>query len=323
MMNQTMAAVIFDQRLRYVRHWPCPAVPPGWARIRVRLAGICQTDLEIIRGYLGFQGVLGHEFVGEVEECEDSRWIGRRVVGEINAACGHCDWCQQDLGRHCPQRSTLGIVQLDGCMAEFCRLPMANLHLVEASLADEQAIFTEPLAAACEIPEQLPLTGKERVIVLGDGRLGILCAWVLVTITPHVTLVGHHSTKLALARWRSIETSLRGEGLHSGADIVVDATGSIQGFKQALSLCRPRGTIVLKTTTADRSHIDLARIVIDELTIVGSRCGQFRKALTLMQQFPDLPLTRLISHRFPLPQAAEAFAQARQGDALKVLLYIS
>ncbi len=317
---ETMQAVVFDGELRYVRDWPRPRVKPGWALIRVQLAGVCKTDLEIMKGYRGYRGVLGHEFLGQVESCNDPAWTGKRVVGEINAACGVCDWCARGLGRHCPDRTTLGIVNHDGCMAGYCALPVENLHIVDSVISDDRAILTEPLAAACEILEQISLTGKERVIVLGDGRLGILCAWALATAVPDVTLAGHHQEKLAIARWRDIKFSLRGEGIIPGADLVVDATGSGKGMSKAMELCRPRGTIVLKSTVALQGEINLAPLVIKELTVTGSRCGRFSHALIMMRTFQDMPLNRLITHRFPLHQAEQAFAAARSGKALKVVL---
>lgn len=315
-----MPAVVFDGELRYVRDRPRPRLKPGWAVIKVQQAGICKTDLEIIKGYLGYKGVLGHEFLGRVESCDDPAWVGRRVVGEINAACGKCDWCAKGLGRHCPRRTTLGIVNHDGCMAAYCTLPVENLHVVEPEIPDERAILVEPLAAACEILEQLSLTGKERVVVLGDGRLGILCAWVLATVVQDVALAGHHLEKLAIARWRGIRTFLRGEGIVPGADLVIEATGSGQGIAQAMGLCRPRGTIVLKSTVAVQGEINLAALVINELTVVGSRCGRFSDALAMMRAFPDMPLARLITHRYPLHKAMEAFSAAQGGQALKVVL---
>ncbi len=317
---ETMQAVVFDGKLEYVRNWPRPQVKPGWALIKVQQAGICKTDLEITKGYMGYKGVLGHEFLGRVESCDDPAWVGRRVVGEINAACGKCDWCARGLGRHCPRRTTLGIVKHDGCLAEYCTLPVENLCIVDPDISDEQAILTEPLAAACEILEQLRLTGKERVVVLGDGRLGILCAWVLATVVQDLAIVGHHPEKLAIARWRGIMTSLRGEGIVPGAALVIEATGSGHGIAQAMELCRPRGTIVLKSTVASQGEINLAPLVINELTLVGSRCGRFSDALAMMRAFPDMPLARLVTHCYPLHQAMEAFAAARNGQALKVVL---
>lgn len=318
-----MKAVVFDGALRYQPDYPTPELKPGWARIAVQVAGICKTDLEITKGYLGFQGVPGHEFVGVVEGCAESSWLGRRVVGEINCACGHCSWCEQGLGRHCPQRTTLGIDRLDGCMAEYCLLPIANLYPVEAGLAAERAVLVEPLAAACEILEQLAVNGNERIVVLGDGRLGILCAWVLATAADDVTLVGRHPEKLALAAWRGLKTLPAGEKPPAGADIVVEATGSGAGLSQALALCRPRGTVVLKSTVASQGELELAPLVINEITLLGSRCGRFADALAMLAKFPDMPLARLITHRYPLEQAETAFSRAASGQALKVLLDIN
>ncbi len=318
-----MRAVVFDNTLRYVADYPLPEVKPGWARIKVSLAGICKTDMEITKGYMGFRGVLGHEFVGRVDACEDPAWPGRRVVGDINAACGRCSWCDRGLGRHCPYRTTLGISNHDGCMADFCVLPVANLYEVPDDVDDERAILTEPLSAACEILEQVPLGGKERVVVLGDGRLGILCAWVLSTALPDVTLVGHHRDKLELARWQNVRTAMDATEVEPGADIVVEATGSGRGIAEAMSLCRPRGTIVLKSTVAVQGEIHLAPIVVHEQTVLGSRCGRISDGLRIMKAYPDMPLEKLISARYPLEQAEEAFARARNRQALKVLLDVN
>jgi alcohol dehydrogenase len=315
-----MKAIVCDNGMRFVDDYPVPLVRSGWALIRVQLAGICQTDLEIVNGYQDFRGVLGHEFVGLVEGSEDESLLGKRVVGEISAACGVCSWCAAGLGRHCPQRSTLGINGLDGCMAEFCTLPVGNLYPVDAEISNRRAVLTEPLAAACEILEQVVLTGGERVVVLGDGRLGILCAWVLATVAAEVAIVGHHPEKLALAGWRGIKTAVDGSAVAPGADIVVEATGRAQGLVRALSLCRPRGTIVLKTTVASRSEIDLAPLVVKEITVVGSRCGRFTDALAMMRAVPDLPLERLISASYPPAAARQAFARAGDGRSVKVLL---
>jgi alcohol dehydrogenase len=317
-----MRAVVFDNDLRYETGYPRPEARQGWARIKVGLAGICKTDLEIMKGYLGFRGVLGHEFVGVVDACDDEAWLGKRVVGEINAACGNCAWCARGLGRHCPNRTTLGIDRLDGCMADFCILPVENLFAVPVHISDERAVLTEPLSAACEILEQLPLGGTERVVVLGDGRLGILCAWALTTAAPDVTLVGHHADKLDLAHWRGIKTALHPEEIEAGADVVIEATGSGQGIATAMSLCRPRGTIVLKSTVAVQGDVNLSPIVIHEQTVLGSRCGRFGDGLKMMSDFPDMPLERLISDRYPLHRAVEAFSRARDRQALKILLEV-
>jgi alcohol dehydrogenase len=319
----SMRAVVFDGSLRVTDNYPVPALKPGWARIRVTQAGICKTDMELMKGYMGFKGVLGHEFVGIVEACNDDVWLGKRVVGEINAACGLCDWCKKLLGRHCPHRTTLGIVNHDGCMADYCVLPAVNLLEVPADISDDRAVLTEPLAAACEILEQLPLKGSEKVIVLGDGRLGILCAWVLATAVKDVTLLGHHQEKLDLARWRHLKTTLDPSKVEPRADVVVDSTGSGRGIEEAMRLCRPRGTIVLKSTVASQGDINLAPIVINEVCLLGSRCGQFRDGIGVLRNYPDMPVEKLITDRYPLEDAVSAFARAHCSDAIKVVLTIN
>jgi alcohol dehydrogenase len=315
-----MAAAVFDGTLSYVRDCPVPEPKPGWARIRVRTAGICKTDLEILKGYLDYRGVLGHEFVGSVDYCDDPALVGKRVVGEINAACGTCAWCARGLGRHCPNRTTLGIAGLPGCMAEFCLLPKENLFVVPQTIPDDRAILTEPLSAAAEILEQLTIRGDERICVLGDGRLGILCSWVLATVAPEVTICGHHPEKLSLALWRTIHATADIDEIGPGFDICVEATGSGEGINAAMRLCRPRGTIVLKSTVALPGNVNLAPVVINEQTVLGSRCGRFMDGLSLMERFPDMPLEKLISGRYPLERVEAAFARAQEKDALKVLL---
>jgi len=315
-----MKAVVLDSLLTYRKDYPIPDVGIGEALIRVHLAGICQTDLELMKGYMGFSGVPGHEFVGTVEKCEGPRWVGSRVIGEINAGCGSCELCREGMNRHCPHRSVLGILAHDGCMAEWCRLPLVNLHLVPDEMKDEQAVLIEPLSAACEILEQLPITGHEKVVVLGDGRLGILCAWVLSTVAGDVTLIGHHDHKLKLAQWRGLKTA-RGPLQDSReADLVIEATGTAAGLTEAITLCRPRGTIVLKSTVAESGDLNLAQIVIDEITVVGSRCGRFHDGMALLEAHPDLPLERLITARYPIEAADRAFTRAAESDALKVVL---
>ncbi len=315
-----MRAVTFDSRLRVIEDCPVPDVPDRWARIKVHLAGICQTDLEIMKGYMEFAGVIGHEFVGVIDECEDETWVRKRVVGEINAACGKCHICDRGLGRHCPNRSTLGIMNLNGCMSDYCVLPITNLCEVPDDISDERAVFTEPLSAACEILEQLKPARCKSAIVLGDGRLGILCAWVLSTVLADVTLVGHHPEKLKLASWRHLKTISNIKKIKQGANIVVDATGSANGIKQAMELCEPRGHIVLKSTIADQSAFDLAPLVINEQTIIGSRCGQFKDGLRMLESYPDMPVERMISARYPIEDALVAFDRAVRPDTLKVLL---
>jgi alcohol dehydrogenase len=317
-----MKALSFDGKLRLRTDVPEPSPSPGWAVVRPRLAGICGTDLQIIEGYRGFRGILGHEFAGIVERCDDPAWAGRRVVGEINIGCGHCEACRAGLERHCLERRVLGIAGHPGCMAEFCALPLANLVAVPDGLGDERAVFVEPLSAACEILEQLPLRGRERAVVLGDGTQGILCAWVLSTVLADVTLVGHHPAKREAARWHHLKTSPGPGREERSADLVVDATGSARGLAEAVDLCRPRGTVVLKTTIAEPFDIDLAPVVRKEITLVGSRCGRFRDGLQMLHDNPDLPLERLVTSRYPLESAGEAFERARQRESLKVLLEI-
>jgi alcohol dehydrogenase len=315
-----MRAVVWDGHFRFLPDYPLPEIRPGWARIRVKTAGICRTDLELINGYLGFTGVLGHEFVGIVESCEDNQWVGRRVAGDINVACGQCAWCRKGQGRHCPDRTTLGIDRLDGCMADYCVLPISNLIEIPAGISNDWAVFTEPLSAACEILEQLTLDGSERIVVLGDGRLGILCAWVLSTAVTDVTLVGHHPEKLALAAWNNIRTAHSGSDIDPGADVVVEATGSVAGLAAAMALCRPRGVIVLKSTVAVSAPVNLSPVVIHEITVLGSRCGRFEHGLSLMARHPGMPLEKLITTRFPIAAASAAFHLAGQNAAIKILL---
>ncbi|MDM8539554.1 alcohol dehydrogenase catalytic domain-containing protein [Desulfococcaceae bacterium HSG9] len=318
--NSTMRAVVFDDHLRFDKAYPQPKRQSRWARICVHLAGVCNTDLEIIKGYMGFKGVPGHEFIGVVDQCDDPTWIGARVAGEINAACGRCRWCADGLMRHCPNRTVLGILQHHGCFADYVFLPVENLQRIPDDIPAERAVFIEPLSAACEILEQLDLQGDETAIVLGDGKLGILCAWVLSTVLADVTLKGHHAQKLASAQWRHIKTIRNADTMAGQADIVVEATGSAKGINEALSLCRPRGVIVLKSTVASVDEINLAPLVINEQTLIGSRCGQFKDGLQMMETYPDMPLERLITARFPIEQALLGFEQAALPDSLKILL---
>ncbi|MBM3494481.1 MAG: alcohol dehydrogenase, partial [Armatimonadetes bacterium] len=228
-----MRAIVYDGRLRVVGDHPEPSLRQGWAVIAVQLAGICRTDLEIVAGYMGFRGVLGHEFVGQVIACGESPWVGRRVVGEINASCGDCRTCASGMDRHCPSRTVLGILGLDGCLAERCALPVRNLHSVPAELSDAQAVFCEPLAAAYEMLEQIRIEPGDRCVVLGDGKLGILCAWVLATVSGDVTLMGRHPAKLDLARWGGVRCCAEVEDVLQ-ADVVVEATGTPGGIMRAL-----------------------------------------------------------------------------------------
>jgi len=316
-----MKALYFDGQLT-LRELPAPQPGSNEALIQVTLAGICGTDREILKGYSSFRGIPGHEFVGRVVECQDPQWVDRRVVGEINLACGHCAWCAKGLGRHCPQRTVLGIVNRPGVFAEYVTLPVANLHPVPDEVPDEAATFTEPLAAACEIFEQMTLAPGTRVAILGDGRLGLLLAQVLQHAGAQVLLIGRHAWKLDLARgWGAQVVSDREHLAPSSFPVVVDATGSPRGLTEALRLVEPRGTLVMKSTFHGGAKIDLTKLVVDEITLLGSRCGLFVPALALLREHA-VAVTPLISRTFPLEQGLEAFEYLDQTAALKVLLEI-
>ncbi|HZH30951.1 MAG TPA: alcohol dehydrogenase catalytic domain-containing protein [Pyrinomonadaceae bacterium] len=296
----------------------------GEAVVRVRLAGICNTDVEIARGYAGFEGTLGHEFVGVVESAPDGALVGRRVVGEINAGCGLCELCAAGDARHCPQRTVLGIVGRDGAFAEFLRLPIVNLLVVPDEVEDERAVFAEPLAAACGIMERVEIKRETRVAVVGDGKLGLLSAQaVRAQSGAAVTLIGRHENKLRIARARGIETAHAAElppARSAGAfDVVVEASGAPAGFALAISLTRPRGVLVLKSTFHGATEIDAARIVVDEISVVGSRCGRFAPALELLAR-DAVDVASLITEEFPLTEGVRAMQRATESGVLKVLL---
>ncbi len=314
-----MRAALWDgTTLRFQTDYPAPAMP-GMVVVKVLKAGICETDLQLVQGYMGFQGILGHEFVGIAEE---GCYAGRRVVGEINAPCGRCALCQADLGNHCPQRTVLGILNHDGAFADYVCLPEANLHPLPDNLSDDEAVFVEPLAAAFQIPAQIDLARFSQIVILGDGRLGNLCAQVLHLSGSKVTVVGKHASKLNLLHKLGMETILLDQLTpHKMADCVVDCTGSPTGLETALKLVLPRGTIVLKTTTAAQSGPHMAPFVIDELTMVGSRCGPFPPAIKALAQ-GHVSVTPLISARYDLSQINIAMEHASKPDVLKVLLDI-
>jgi threonine dehydrogenase-like Zn-dependent dehydrogenase len=297
---------------------PEPKRTERTALVKVVLAGICSTDLQILRGYMGFSGVPGHEFVGIVVDGPDIL-IGHRVVGEINFACGDCAWCSQNLQRHCPARQVMGILSVDGSFAEYLTVPIENLHVVPENVIDEEAVFTEPLAAAFEMLEQLPVQPETEVVVLGDGKLGLLCAQVLHSVGARVTLVGRHAEKLALARRRGIVTRLLSEWTPRLVDVVVEATGSTMGLTLAMATVRPRGTVVLKSTVAQEHSLSLAPLVINEVTVIGSRCGRFPPALHALSQ-KQLAVTPLITATYPLSEGIAAMNRAAEPGVLKVLL---
>jgi threonine dehydrogenase-like Zn-dependent dehydrogenase len=294
------------------------------ALVRVLLSGICNTDLEIARGYAGFQGTLGHEFVGLVEAAPDRSFVGRRVVGEINAGCGVCDLCRAGDPRHCQNRTVLGIVGRDGAHAEFLRLPLINLLPVPDNVVDEHAVFAEPLAAACGIMERVDIKSSHRVAIIGDGKLGLLCAQVIALSGASTLLIGKHAENLRIAARRGIETATARAAVKRKRefDVVVEASGSPSGFVGALELLRPRGTLVLKSTfqgPGKIDEIDQARLVVDELSIVGSRCGRFQPALDLLKK-EAIDIDSLISEEYPLSRGVHAMERAGRKGVLKVFL---
>lgn len=314
-----MHAMVWDGRqLRLETAYPTPVTDDVTALVRVRLAGICATDLQILQGYMGFQGVPGHEFVGEVVE-GPAALVGRRVVGEINFACGRCAPCVQGLGRHCPARRVMGILQADGSFAEYVGVPAANLHPVPDSIADEAAVFTEPLAAACEILEQIQIRPTAEVVVLGDGKLGLLCAQVLHSTGARVSVVGKHPHKLAILRQLGIATVPLSDWQPRPVDVVVEATGSTAGLQLAMQTLRPRGTLVFKSTVAAAHTLSLAPLVINEISVVGSRCGPFPPALRALEH-QRITVTPLIEHIYPWRDGLTAVAHAARPGALKILL---
>jgi len=293
--------------------------------VRVKLAGVCNTDLELAKGYMQFRGVPGHEFVGVVERAPgNEEWVGRRVVGDINAACGQCPTCQANRPTHCPHRTTLGIAGRDGAFAEYLTLPVRNLYPVPDSIPDEIAVFAEPLAAACEILQQVHVRPTDRVVVLGDGKLGLLCAQTLALTGCDLTVVGRHQDKLDILARRGIPTLLEETGVEPGADVVVETTGNPGGYAAARRLVRPRGVIVLKSTYHGALDADLTMAVVNEITLVGSRCGPFAPALRLLER-GLVDVLPLIHARYPLSEALVAFEHAARPGTLKVLItpYIS
>ncbi len=314
-----MRAIVFDGDLRYCADYPEPERPPGEALIRPRLVGICNTDLEITRGYMNFRGVLGHEFVGTVIAADNPYWHGRRVVGEINAACRHCPTCLRGNESHCPYRTTLGIDRRDGAMADLFTLPEACLHEVPAGVSDEAAVFTEPLAAALEIVEQSHIRPTERVAVVGDGKLGAMIVQVLRLTGCDLTLIGRHPERWDLYRRQGVTCVPSTDVPLHHFDVVIDCTGNPAGLAIARQLVRPRGRLVLKSTFAAETHLNLSIMVVDEVQLIGSRCGPFAPALRLLER-GLIETQPLISARYPLTAGLEAFATAP--GQLKVLLNV-
>jgi alcohol dehydrogenase len=315
-----MKALYLDEGKVSVRDTDIPARPGGFSLLRLLAGGICNTDLELRRGYYGFAGTPGHEFVAEVVESDRAEFIGKRVVGEINLACTHCEWCRKGWGRHCPNRTVLGIVNQPGAFAEYFVLPDRNLHVLPDSVPLERAVFTEPLAAACEILDQVAIPPGESVAVLGDGKLGLLIAQTLAAHGYPVRLFGRHWRKLRIAAAAGVETELvEGDLPSKEFNWVVDATGNPDGLRAAASMTRPRGTVIMKSTVHDAVSLDVAPVIVDEITLVGSRCGRFEAALPLIEH-ALIRLEDMITARYPLSEGPAAFARAEERGALKVLL---
>jgi threonine dehydrogenase-like Zn-dependent dehydrogenase len=296
----------------------CNAGQNQTALVKVHLAGICATDLQIFKGYMGFTGVPGHEFVGSVSDGL-GEWIGKRVVGEINFGCGRCENCRRELSRHCPNRSVMGILNADGAFAEYVSVPVANLYVVPDNVSDEEAVFTEPLAAAFEILTQIQLNPGDEVLVLGDGKLGNLCAQVLRLSGARITALGKHADKLALIKKSGVRTVLLNDWQSRLFDVVVEATGSAAGLELALSAVRPRGTLVLKSTIAAAHQVSLAPVVINEINVIGSRCGPFADALDALSA-KRVAVTPLIDAVYALADGVSASQHAARAGAKKILL---
>lgn len=309
-----------DEGLSYRTDLPDPRPGEGEALVRVAVAGVCNTDLELVRGYMSFRGIPGHEFAGVVEEAAAApHLVGCRVVGEINAPCGTCPVCRAGRPTHCPNRTTLGIAGRDGAFAERLALPASNLHTVPDSVSDEEAVFAEPLAAACEILQQVHVRPTDRVVVLGDGKLGLLCAQVLQLTGCELNVVGRHVEKLGILGRRGIPVTTDPTGVEPGADIVVEATGDPDGFALARKLVRPRGVVVLKSTYHGDVRVSLTMAVVDEVALVGSRCGPFPPALRLLRD-RLVDVAPLVGETLPLSMGIHAFSRAGSPGALKVLL---
>jgi len=316
------ALLIGNGQLRVVEDYPKPKVRPGWVLVKPTVVGICKTDLELAKGYMGFSGVPGHEFVGIVVEGGDEKFLGKRIVGEINFACGSCDYCANGLQRHCPNRSVLGIQGADGAFAEFVALPQKNIHIVPEGVSDEQAVFIEPLAASLEILMQTHIKPTWKVLVLGDGKLGLLVAQVLRLTGCDLLLVGKHENKMRIMRNMGIKTATPQDLAQIKADLVVECTGNPKGYNLAKSLVRPSGIIVAKSTYHQELSLNWSEIVVDEITIVGSRCGPFPPAIRLLEQ-GLIDTKPLITAKYKFTDVLKAFEHASDSKAIKILVEMS
>ena len=309
-----------NQQLSLHKNLPVPTPPHGEALIKIIRAGICNTDVELLRGYYPYAGVLGHEFVGVVES--EGEWKGKRVVGEINARCGKCEACLRKDRNHCENRTVLGIQNRNGVFAEYTTLPYDNLHEVPRHISDDEAVFAEPLAAALQIPQQVQIHPEDRVVLIGDGKLGLLCAQVVALSGCDLTVIGKHPDKLEILKKRGIKTVLMKDAPKFKADVAIEVTGSPSGFEMARGYLRGGGRLVLKSTYAGKLTLDMSSIVVDEITIVGSRCGPFKTALDLLSR-RLVDVGSFIHAQFKLDAAITAMEKAQQAGVLKVLLDVS
>lgn len=320
-----MKALVYDNELKLEKNYPMPDVKENEVLIKTSMVGICNTDYEITKGYMGYKGVLGHEFVGVVEKIGsnvDKNLIGKRVVGEINLACNNCEWCHKGLQRHCPNRSTLGIFKKDGCFSEYFTLPKENIIEISDNINDETATFTEPLAAAYEILEQLHIRPDSKVAVVGDGKLGLCISLVFSALNVDFIHIGKHQEKLDISKNNGVKTMLLSnlkEQDKKSFDYVVEATGSTGGFELSASLVKPRGTLILKSTIVAKEGLNLASIVVDEITVVGSRCGQFKPILRLLEK-GKINVKPLITKIYNIDDFKEAFEANSKKDTLKILV---
>jgi len=317
-----MLAVRFDGSLHVDHDYPMPTPQKGQALVRVTRAGICDTDVQITRGYMGFAGVLGHEFVGVVQKASQRRWVDKRVTAEINCSCGKCELCQGGLSSHCPTRTVVGIRNHDGALAEYVVVPERNLHEVPEAVTEDEAVFIEPLAAAMQVTHQVRIEPRSKALVLGDGKLGNLVAQVLKQTGCQLLVIGKHAERLAMLERMAIRAEPLGQVQPRRQwDIVVDCTGSAQGLGDALRFIRPRGTIVMKTTVADPTPVDLAPIVVDEITLLGSRCGPFPAAIQALASH-RVDVVPLIDEVYRLGDADVALSRAASGQVMKVLVAV-
>ena len=318
-----MRALVLRSIPEFDPSFPVPQPKPDEGLIRVLKAGICATDVQLIHGYMGFQGVLGHEFVGMVEQCLNRpELVGKRVVGEINLSCRRCPTCLNGRWTHCPNRTTLGIDRKDGAFADYLTLPIENLHTIPDPIPDIEAIFAEPLAAACQILEQVNILPQDQILVIGDGKLGMLCAQVLFAHQYNVAVLGNHLDKLLLLSKMGIPGTAQPEDVNPGVDIVVEATGTPKGLEIASQVVRPRGTIVLKSTYQGNNEIDMTSLVINEINLVGSRCGPFPQALRLLQE-RKISVEPMITEQYPISRGLDAIQHATESGALKIVLDMS